>query len=173
VRLFIDRLPFHYWEDRTRTPPLGYWTIVLPFLLAEPNLLAPPAGLAPENWVMDTGNRGEGYAWRHHLILAGLDPDQNRLAHPVTITAVVGGKTSVPIRQADLWLVSNLPALANQPYRIALQRGLPFQDVTTIPDPYFQRPLVGIRALRSAGLRVEIDFAHDTISVWTPDPVAP
>ena len=34
--------------------------------------------------------------------------------------------------------------------------------------PHFQRPLIGIRAMRSAGLRVEIDFAADTISVWTP-----
>ncbi len=169
--LFIDRLPFHFWEDRTRTPPLAYWTIVLPIVLAEPNLLALPPGSIPRDWALDTGNRGEGYAWRHHLIQAGLDPAQNRLANPVAITAVVGGKTSVPARQADLWLVSNVPALANQPYRIPLQRGLPFQDVPTIPDPEFNRPLIGIRALRRGGLRVEIDFANDTISVWTPGPV--
>ena len=106
--LFIDRLPFHYWEDRTRTPPLGYWTIVLPILLTEPNLPTPPAGMVPHEWVLDTGNRGEGYAWRHHLIQAELDPVQNRLAHPVAITAAVGGKTSVPARHADLLLVSNL-----------------------------------------------------------------
>ena len=50
---------------------------------------------------------------------------------------------------------------------------LPFQDTPTVPDPHWQRPLIGIRALRSAGLRVEIDFAHDTVSVWTPDSVSP
>jgi hypothetical protein len=173
VPLFIDRLPFHYWEDRTRTPPLGYWTIVLPVLLTEANLPAPPPGLLPQEWALDTGNRGEGYAWRHHLIQAGLDPDQNRLPQPVAITAAVGGKTLVPIRQVDLWLVSNLPVSPPDPYRIVLHRGLPFQDVPTIPDPQFQRPLIGIRAMRAAGLRVEIDFAHDTVSVWTPDPVTP
>lgn len=171
--LFIDRLPFHYWEDRTRTPPLAFWTIVLPVLLTETNLMAPTPGIAVQDWVLDTGNRGEGYAWRSHLLQANLDPDQNRLPNPVAITAVVGGKTVVPCREADLWLVSTLAGLANQPYRIALQRGLPFQDVTTIPDPQFQRPLIGIRAFRRAGLRVEIDFAQDTVSVWTPDPLVP
>jgi hypothetical protein len=173
VPLFIDRLPFHYWEDRTRTPPLGYWTVVLPVLLTEPNLLAPPSGLTPQDRVLDTGNRGEGYAWRHHLTQAGLDPDQNRQPQPVAITAAVGGKITVPIRKVDLWLVSNLPVSPPDPYRIVLHRGLPFMDVPTVPDPHFQWPLIGIRALRSAGLRVEIDFAHDTVSVWTPDPVAP
>jgi hypothetical protein len=173
VPLFIERLPFHYWEDRTRTPPLGYWTVVLPVLLTEPNLLSPPAGIGVQEWVLDTGNRGEAYAWRNHLVQANLDPDQNRLPNPLSITAVVGGKATVPCRAADLWLVSNLAGQGNRPYRIALQRGLPFQDVPTIPDPQFQRPLIGIRALRRAGLRVEIDFAQDTVSVWTPDPTPP
>jgi hypothetical protein len=67
------------------------------------------------------------------------------------------------------WLVSNLPALQPTPYRITLHRGLPFHDVPTLPDPQLQRPLIGIRALRSARLRVEIDFDADTVSVWTPD----
>jgi hypothetical protein len=45
--------------------------------------------------------------------------------------------------------------------------------VSTLPDPHFQRPLIGIRALRSARLRVEIDFDADTVSVWTPDVPVP
>ena len=171
--LFIDRLPFSYWADLTRTPPLGYWTIVLPVLLAEPNLTVPAFGIVPEEWALDTGNRGEAYAWRHHLLAAGLDPDQERLPNPLAITTALGGKTKVPVRRADLWLVSNLPAFAKSPYRIVLQRGLPFQDTMAVPDPQFQRPLIGIRAMRAAGLKVEIDFAHDTESVWTPDPVSP
>jgi hypothetical protein len=166
--LFIERLPFHDWEDRTRTPPLGSWTIVLPILLTEANLLAPPAGLIPQEWALDTANRGEGYAWRHHLVQAGLDPAQHRLPSPVAITAVVGGKTTVPSRQADLWLVSNLGASAPPPYRIALQRaavsGRGCDPRSAVPPPSDRR------ARPPAGLRVEIDFAADTISVWTPDP---
>ena len=79
----------------------------------------------------------------------------------------------MPVRDADLWLVSNIPALQPTPYRITLHRGLPFHDVPTVPDPQFQRPLIGIRALRSARLRVEIDFDADTVSVWTPDVPTP
>jgi hypothetical protein len=70
-------------------------------------------------------------------------------------------------------LVSNIPALQAPPYRMVLNRGLPFHDVPSRPDPESQRPLIGMRALRSAGLKVEIDFAHDTISVWTPDMTVP
>jgi hypothetical protein len=44
-------------------------------------------------------------------------------------------------------------------------------DVLTLPDPQFQRPLIGVKALRAAGLKAEIDSAHDTVSVWTPDSV--
>jgi hypothetical protein len=169
--LFIDRLPFHCWTDPTRTPPLSYWTVVLPVMVTEPSLTGPPPVAQVQEWALDTGNRGEAFAWRHHLLLASLDPDQGRLPQPMTIRTVTG-KVTVPVRDVDLWLVSNLP-VPLPPYRIVLHRGLPFMDVPTVPDPQFQRPLIGIRAMRSAGLRVEIDFAHDTVSVWTPDPVAP
>jgi hypothetical protein len=165
--LFIDRLPFHCWTDLTRTPPLWYWTVVLPVIVAEPWLASPPATGAEQEWVLDTGNRGEAFAWRHHLVLANVDPDQGRLPLPMTIRSVTGSAT-VPVRDADLWLVSNLAGATPAAYRIVLHRGLPFHDSVSLPDPHFQRPLIGIRALRTAGLKVEIDFAGDTVSVWTP-----
>jgi len=74
-------------------------------------------------------------------VTAGIDPDQNRLPSPVSITTAIGGKTTVPVRRADLWLVSNLPAFANTPHRMALQRGLPFQDTTVNADPSASIPL--------------------------------
>ncbi len=167
--LLIDRLPFHSWTDASRSPSLTYWTVVVPIMVTEPTLAGPPAAGRMQNWVLDTGNRGEAFAWRHHLVLAGLDPDAGRLPQPMTIRTVAG-KIVVPVRDVDLWLVSNLAAGAPPPHRIVLHRGLPFHDSPTIPDPHFQQPLIGVRALRSAGLRVEIDFARDTLSVWTPDP---
>ncbi len=170
--LFIDRLSFDCWTDATRSPPLSYWTVVLPVMVTEPSLTVPPLVSLVQEWVLDTGNRGEAFAWRHHLLQAGLDPDLGRLPQPMTIRTVTG-RVIVPVRDVDLWLVSNLPGSPLEPHRIVLHRGLPFQDTPTAPDPHFQRPLVGIRALRSAGLRIEIDFAHDTVSVWTPDAVTP
>ncbi len=170
--LFIDRLPFHCWIDSTRTPPLSQWTIVLPVVLTEPTLLNPPSVTTATDWVLDTGIRGEAFAWRHHLVQAGLDADQGRLPLPLTVRTVAG-RLTVPVRDADLWLVSNVPALRPTPYRMILHRGLPFRDVPSLPDPEFQRPLIGIRALRAAGLKLEIDFANDTISVWTPGRYVP
>ena len=37
-----------------------------------------------------------------------------------------------------------------------------------LPDPQFHRPLIGLRALR-AGLKVDIDCGHATVSVWVPE----
>src|SRR5260221_4501457 len=106
--LFIDRMPFHCWIDLTRTPPLSYWTIVMPVIVAEPSLVGPPPLGLEQEWILDTGNRGEAFAWRHHLVQAGLDPGQGRLPQLMTIRTVTG-KATVPLRDADLWLVSNLP----------------------------------------------------------------
>lgn len=170
--LFIDQLPFDHWTDVTRKPPLTYWALTLPIIVTEPTLIAPPAIAGIQEWILDTGNRGEAFAWRHHLVQAGVDPDQGRFPFSMSIRTVAGQLTA-PVRDVDLWLVSNLPALRASPHRISLHRGLPFHDVTTVPDPHFQQPLIGIRALRAAGLRVDIDFARDVLSVWTPDPSSP
>jgi hypothetical protein len=167
VPLLIDRLPFQYWTDSSRSPPLAYWTVVVPIMITEPSLAIPPSVAHLQEWVLDTGNRGEAFAWRYHLIQAGLDPDAGRLPQAMTIRTVTG-KVVVPVRDVDLWLVGNL--IGVPPHRIVLHRGLPFHDTLAVPDPHFQQPLIGIRALRSAGLRIEIDFRRDTLSVWTPDP---
>src|SRR5436309_3513076 len=117
--LFIDRLPFDSWTDVTRSPPLSYWSVVLPLMVTEPTLIAPPPVSLVQTWVLDTGNRGEAFAWRYHLSQGGLDPDQGRLPQPMTIRTVTG-RATVPVRDVDLWLISNLPGAALQPYRIVL-----------------------------------------------------
>jgi len=168
VTLFIHRLPFHVRIDNTRTPPLEYWSIRLPVIVTDVGLPAPPANAQAQDWTLDTGNTGAAFAWRQHLIDAGLDPDVGRVG-TMGITSSLGGtKQFVPIREADLWLVSNIPALAAHPFRIELFPGIPFRDVPTLPDPQLQRPLIGMRALRRARLRIELDFAGDTVSIWTP-----
>ena len=168
MTLFIDRLPFHFWTDNTRTPPVQFWSVRLAVIVSESGLLAPPSNAQPQEWALDTGNTGDAFAWRHHLIAAGLDPDISRAGSRGVTSAMGGPKQILPIRSADLWLVSNLPALAASPYKIELDPGIPFRDVPTLPDPQLQRPLIGMRALRRARLRVELDFASDTVSIWTP-----
>jgi len=98
VPLFIDRLPFHCWTDSTRAPSLSHWTIVLPVVLTEPMLLNPPSVTTATDWVLDTGIRGEAFAWRHHLIQAGIDPDQGRLTDLIPPRVVSESKAARPRR---------------------------------------------------------------------------
>jgi hypothetical protein len=169
--LFIDQLPIHCWTDNIQTPPRQYWSVDLPVFVIETGLVAPPVGSAIQQWFFDTGCFGEAFAWRQHLVSAGINPDQNQWPSSMVVTSSVRGRTVAPVRQPDLWLVSNAPALQNTTYRIALERGIPFRNVPTLPVPQFNRPLIGMRAMRRAGLRVEIDLQKDTVSLWTPDPV--
>jgi hypothetical protein len=143
--LFIDHLPLHWWTDNTQSPPRTYWSVGLPVLVAEASLAA-PTGVIEQQWYFDTGSLGEAFAWRHHLVVAGINPDQNRWPGSILVTSSVGGRTQVPVRQADLWLVSNVAAFQNAPYRLALERGIPFRNVPALPDPQFNRPLIGMRA---------------------------
>ena len=96
--LFIDRLPFHTWIDPTRTPALPYWTIVLPMIVTEPTLTTAPPVAQIQDWVFDTGNRGEAFAWRHHLIQAGLDQIV-RLPQQMTIRTVTESNRADPRRR--------------------------------------------------------------------------
>jgi hypothetical protein len=81
---------------------------------------------------------------------------------------VQGGPQEFPLRSATLWLVSNLPALRESPYRIDLGRGIAFRDVGFLPDPESNCPLLGMRALEMAGLKVMMDFDTRTVSLWVP-----
>ena len=168
--LFVDRLPFASWTDHTRTSAQTHWTVVLPVFVSEPGLPAPPANAPLQHWAVDTGHRGAAFAWRRHLTDAGLDPNVRRFPPGLNITTALGGRTPVPVRLAHLWLVSNVPALAGAVCRMELDPGIAFNDVPALPDPNFNRPLIGLRPLRRARLRVEMDFDAATVSVWTPDP---
>jgi hypothetical protein len=165
VLLFIDRLPIHQWVDNTHTPPIWHWSIRLA-VLPSPSGLS-PSTVRPQQWVVDTGYTDEAFAWRYHLEDAGLNPDTDRGA-PVQLRGSANmGRVQVPVRRADLWLVSNLPQLP--PFSLPLQRGIAFHDRrVAAPDPESQRALVGMRPLIRAGLKVEVDFASRTVSLWTP-----
>jgi hypothetical protein len=166
VTLLIDRLPLHSWLDNTRTPPARQWSVRLP-VLPSPSVANPLPGTRPQSWAVDTGFTGDAFAWRHHLEDAGLDPDTRR-GTPVWLKgSAVSGGIQAPVRKADLWLVSNIAHLP--PYCLRLRSGITFRDQrVTNPDPEFHRALLGMRPLIRAGLKVELDFAGRTVSVWIP-----
>jgi hypothetical protein len=76
---------------------------------------------------------------------------------------------SLPIRRAAIWLVSNIPALHQTPYRLRPLPGLPFYPRSPRRTTHLY-PLLGIGAFQRARLKVKIDFDAGTLSVWTPGP---
>jgi hypothetical protein len=119
--------------------------------------------------VFDTAFTGDAFAWRHHLQAGGLEPDFRRLG-PVRYGSALGITRLLPIRPANLWLVSNIPALRGKFFRLELDPGIAFRDVPQRPDPEFHRPLIGLRALHRAGVILQINLARATVSLWTPGP---
>jgi len=166
VVLLLDRLPLHCWTDHTRTSPIQHWSVRIPVILS-PAGGPPPSNAPPRPWVLDTGFSGEAFAWRHHLEEANLDPDQER-GIPLSLRwSATGQRAQVPVREGDLWIVSNKPGVG--PFCLSLDGGIAFIDQrVATPDPEFHRALIGMRALRRARLRVEIDFAGSTVSIQTP-----
>lgn len=94
---------------------------------------------------------------------AGLDPDVQRYPKPLRTIYSDGRADLLPIREADLWLLGNVPA--EPPFCLTLDRGVPFRDVATIPH---ERPLIGMRSLLRAGVRIEIDCSVPCVSLWVP-----
>ncbi len=56
------------------------------------------------------------------------------------------------------WPVNNIPIFRDTPYRIKLYSGIVFRDVQSLPNPESNCPLLGMRALEAAGLKILIDL---------------
>lgn len=164
--LFIDRLPLHAWVPPRALPDQRLLSFSLPVILSNPGSRPRPEA-RPQRWALDTRFSGEAYAWRHHLEEAGLDPDRWRTGS-TRLMPLGSAPQEFPLRKADLWLVSNIPALRDAPYRIQLRKGIAFRNVHFLPHPESNCPLLGMRALEKTGLRMAMDFATRSVSVWVP-----
>src|SRR5262249_31670230 len=51
-----------------------FLSVSLPLIVTNPDT-RPRARARPQRWALDTRFTDEAFAWRHHLIEAGLDPD--------------------------------------------------------------------------------------------------
>jgi hypothetical protein len=164
--LFLDRLPFHRRPRRQGSEGL---TISLPILITEPGAAAPPPNAVAQRWVLDTGFTGEGKCFRYDLEAAGLDPDdREQRAGEMPVRPMFGEPRGFPVRSADLWLVSNIPALRNRPHRLDLNRGIAFDPDRYDRQPHSVPPLIGMEALQQARLRVRIDYRKGTASIYPP-----
>ena len=158
MELFIDRLP------------MTQLSIRLPVIVSEPGLLRPPADAHVFDWFLDTGFTGEAFSWRPHLEAGQIDPDVNRYPRTARLrSSAFEGVKQLPMRRADLWLTSNLEAYKDRFVCLPLDEGIVFRDEPISSNQRrTARPLLGMRLLRRARLRLDIDFAKDTVSVWVP-----
>ncbi len=164
--LFIDRLPLHTWVPPRALPDRRLLSFSLPVIVSNPRS-RPRPGARPQRWDLDTRFTGEAYAWRHHLEEAGLDPDCRRNGS-IRLTPLGGASQDFPLRSANLWLISNIPAFRDAPYLIELDDGIAFHNIHFLPHPESNCPLLGMMALETTGLKLEMDCATRTVSVWVP-----
>jgi hypothetical protein len=143
----------------------------MPAVVSNPGLPGPPPTAPCRWWKFDSAFALDACAWRFHIERAGLDPFDPDWLDPlrVTIRAANDAVEPLPTREAAVWLVSNIPALRETPYRLALSPGLPFYDRSPRQTTHLY-PLLGMGAFHRARLKVTIDFDAGTLSVWTPGP---
>jgi hypothetical protein len=161
--IFIDSLPLHDPQPGSAEPT---WYPLLPAILTERGASFPALDQC-RPWKFDSGNALEALGWRFHLEQAGIDPDQRRDPARLGVRTANWTADSLSIRRASLWLVSNIPSLRASPFQVDLGKGFTFYDRVP-PAQEGTYPLLGMRALRRAGLRVFIDGVRGTISVWVP-----
>jgi hypothetical protein len=171
VPLFIDQLPLRSRELSIAGERRRVWYALVPAVLTDPNLPGPDADTPCRWWKFDSACTLDACAWQFHIERGGLNPfDADRLRpQELTIRTANDAVESLPIQRAAIWLVSNIPALRQMPYRLSLLPGLPFYPRSPRRTAHLY-PLLGMGAFHRARLKVKIDFDAGTLSVWTPGP---
>jgi hypothetical protein len=161
--LFIDRLPIE-----------GLFAF-LPMTAVDPGKKV-PRPRTHRQWKVDTGCGPEAYAWRSHLLEAGLDPAAHR-GGTGEIRPAAGPAVERHRRKAHLLLFSNIPALEHHPFRLELSNGITLAEDAD-SDPADRQPMVGMKALRAAGVQILFNLSGKTtkrndVSVWIPRAAIP
>ncbi len=166
MALFIENKPFSEEIDAS-DPTLRRVEVRLPIAITERTASAPPQTPTLLEFVLDTA---ADYA---NVFPDDLTASSIPLAGPsggfVTIILMDGSTIERPMRNVTLWLYSNVPDLANQPYRIDPNGG-----AVVLPEPEPEvaalvRPLLGMNPLLDGGLRIELNAQTRCFSVWVPD----
>jgi len=137
--------------------------------LAGPKLLLLPGIHSSDQaqlWFLDTGYSGEAFAFDYHLrnacLTAPAEPGTTSLAWSLE------GQTqtrTLEVWPADLWLVSNVSTVPNTLYCLELNEGIARSNRNVPPFERDHRALIGTRALRRGGLKLEIDFTRASVSI--------
>lgn len=165
MTLFIVDEPFSEKVDPS-DPMIRRVEIRLRMAITEPTVSTPPLTSSPLEFVLDTG---ADYAsvFEDDLAAWGI-----HLAAPSGgwITIVLGDGSTIqrPMQDVTLWLYSNIPGLANQPYRIDPNGGVIVLPART-PDMADLCSLLGMNPLLDGRLRIDMNAETRCFSVWVPD----
>src|SRR4051812_30949528 len=102
VALLIDSRPIHCWTDKTCVPAEEHWSLRVPIIPSSVGEVPLP-NAQPQQWIIDTGCTGEGFAWRQHLDEAGIDFDEAK-RHPIKIRGAASETEGQPVTKNVVWL---------------------------------------------------------------------
>ena len=166
VRLFIDREEFSVESDAS-DPRIQRVEICIKIGLTEPYAGAPPPLADARLFVIDTGSDYSS-VFLDDLIESGL-PVRGPGGGQVRMILYDGSEVVRRRRDVTLWLYSNLRDAAPSPLRIDLSGGV---IILPTPAPNIARllkPVLGMKPLLDAGVRVDLDFGARRFSIWAPD----
>ncbi len=116
--------------------------------------------------ILDTGHTHNFSIQEQQLVQwAGLDQRVLTKLGEIRI-----GADRLPLLEADVWLHANVPgkrevAAGRAPFCLELDAGVAVYPRTVATAP--RLPLLGLRALRLAGFRLNIDFQALTVTIRT------
>jgi hypothetical protein len=167
MRLFIHDQPFSEEQDPD-DPTLRRVEVILRIAITEPTVAVPPVNPTLIDFALDTGS---DYAnvYPDDLSASGIPPE-GFSGGRVTVVLSDGSTTVRPMRGVTLWLYSNLPELAGQPWRMDVNRGVVVLPASTDAVAPYVGALFGMNPLIDAGLRIDLDAKRLRFSVWVPDP---
>jgi len=169
MSVIVENLPFHPYETRVHLPGRSEEVVVLPrqiivwLSLTKPDVLTATASLRFPA-VLDTGLNESFVISRGQLIdWASVREDDLPLADDRRIRVY---EDAVFPRDANLWMYQNLPFTNAEvsdapPLLIEIDAGILISGDLKKP----RLPLIGMRAIESAGLYVTVDGSRQSVSI--------
>jgi hypothetical protein len=171
VPSIVRNLPFFSTPTRVRVQgrevPVKADQIILWVSLTDVRRASLDAGYPYFPAILDIGHNHNFAIQERQLVdWAGLDP---RLLAKLGEIRIRGD--SLPLLEANVWLYRNTPgerapAVSRPPFRVEIGAGVAVypRALTTAP----RLPFLGLRALRVAGLRLNIDGQAQRVTIRTP-----
>ena len=162
MRSFLVDVPFYDHERAISVPRLGPYKVKAYQLVTWISLTARGTEKLPAKAprllaLLDTGSNHNFSVREEHLQIAGVQwRDAGPSARPLRVRDASSREWDVPRVHLDVWLHSNLPELARQPFplRVGAVGGACYLTGGPVAGPPI--PIIGIRALCTTSVDIEI-----------------